>query len=202
MTFTPQQFAEDYIQRWEGGMSKDPNDAGNWSSGQKHVGTLLGSNCGVTGRALAQYRGVPVSSLTMADVQNIKLSEAAAIALKMYFREVNLHYLPWNRVTASVFDFGWGAGPVTSIKLFQRMLGANDDGKIGLLGETDTKFKNQLITRGEEALAKSWQAARNQYYTDLVARRPSDAKYINGWKNRSAYFTPNDKEGWWKRFGG
>ena len=59
------QFVADYIRRWEGGMSRHPNDAGNWSTGQKGVGVLLGSNYGVTGRTLAAYRGVRVETLKM-----------------------------------------------------------------------------------------------------------------------------------------
>ena len=199
MAMTPEQFAADYIPRWEGGMSRDKNDAGNWSTGQKGAGVLLGSNRGITGRTLAAYRGVPVSSLTMKDIENVPLSEAVAIALKLFYKDVGLDKLVWNRVTASVLDFGWTAGPQRAVKRLQDLLDLTQDGAVG--PNTTAAYKAALNTKGETFLAGAWWATRETYYESLVASRPSDGIYLNGWDNRSDYFTPNHKEGWWNRFG-
>lgn len=201
MSMTPQQFVSDYIPRWEGGMSKDPNDAGNWSEGKKGVGTLLGSNHGITGRTLAAYRKVPLSSLKMSDIQNLTLDEAVKIALKLFYADVGLDKLEWNKVTASVMDFGWTAGPQRAIKLLQDVLDCNMDGAISANGETAKAFSRQMAAKGTEFMAGAWWATREEYYETLVANRPSDGMYLKGWDNRSDYFTPNHKEGWWKRFG-
>lgn len=197
---TVDQFVADYIRRWEGGMSRHPNDAGNWSTGQKGVGVLLGSNYGVTGRTLAAYRGVRVETLTMADIERLPFAEACAIAKKLFYSDVRLDRLAWSRVTASLLDFGWGAGPVAAIKRMQDLLDCATDGVIGRGGETATAFAKRLA-RGEEFLAGAWWAMREEYYEDLVLRRPSDAMYLKGWDNRSDYFTPGHAEGWWVRFG-
>lgn len=201
MAATPTQFIAEFKKRWEGGMSRDPNDAGNWSTGVKGKGKLLGSNHGVTGRVLAAYRGVKVETLKMSDMEKLTSEEAGKIALKLFYQDTGLANLPWNRVTASVMDLGYNAGPTTAIKLLQRLLDVNQDGKISPNGETATAFKKMLGTKGEVFTAGAWWAMREEFYEDLVARRPSNSIYLKGWDNRSDYYTPGHKEGWWSRFG-
>ena len=195
-------FVLDYIRRWEGGMSRDPNDNGNWflfgaGAQRKGQGALVGSNYGVTGATLAAYRGV--RTVSMADMERLSIAEAAAIAKKLFYSDVGLDRLIWSRVTASVLDFGWGAGPVASIKRLQDLLDCGPDGRIDAGGQTATAFAARL-KRSEEFLAGAWWAMREDYYEDLVTRRPSDAIYLKGWDNRSDYFTPGHREGWWGRW--
>lgn len=190
----PTEFTRDYIQRWEGGMSRDPNDAGNWSTGKKGVGTLLGSNRGVTGRTLAAYRGVKVETLRMADIEAITLDVATKIALLLFYEQPGISRLSWNRVTASVMDFGWGAGPASAVKMLQDLIDVDQDAKIG--PKTNAAY-SALLAQGEAFAAGAWWAMREEYYEDLVTRRPSDAIYLKGWDNRSRYFTPASE--WWGR---
>lgn len=198
---TPTQFASDYIPRWEGGMSRDTNDAGNWSTGTKGTGVLLGSNHGITGRTLAAFRNVNVATLTMKDIENLSLDEAVKIAIKLFYTDVGLDRIVWNHVTASIMDFGWTAGPTRAIKLLQNLLDLGQDGKIDVGGATVKAYANETMVKGEAFMAGAWWAMREDYYETLVANRPSDGIYLNGWDNRSDYFTPGHKEGWWKRFG-
>jgi len=196
---TPLDFASDYIKRWEGGLSLDPNDNGNWfkpgASAQKRgQGALVGSKFGVTGATLAAYRGV--RTVSAADIAALTLKDAGAIALKLFHTGPGLHHLAWNRVSASVLDFGWGAGPVTSIRMLQDMLDVTVDGKIGPGGETARAFAT-FVAKGETFAAGAWWARREEYYEALVSRRPSDGIYLKGWDNRSRYFTPGDPGGWW-----
>jgi len=190
----PSDFTRDYIRRWEGGMSRDPNDAGNWSTGKKGVGTLLGSNLGVTGRTLAMFRGVSVSTLRMADIEAITLDEATRIALRLFYEQPGISRLPWNRVTASVMDFGWGAGPTASVKMLQDLCDVAQDSQVG--PKTVAAYE-ALLAQGETFAAGAWWAMREEYYEALVERRPSDAIYLKGWDNRSRYFTPISD--WWGR---
>ena len=197
--WTPEQFIADFKPRWEGGMSVNPNDAGNWSSGVKGQGVLIGSNHGVTGRVLAAYRGV--KSVTRQDMEKLTAQEAGAIALKMFYYDPGLHHLRWNRVTASVMDFGYNAGPQRSIKLLQDILDVKQDGLLSSKGETARAYAERLGRHGEQVMAGAFWAMREEYYEALVERRPSDAMYLKGWDNRSEYYLPGHKERWWDRFG-
>lgn len=201
MPMTPEQFVADFKPRWEGGMSVNPNDAGNWSTGTKGVGVLIGSNHGITGRVLAAHRGVPIGAITQNVMKALTAKEAADIAVGMFYKQPKLDSLVWNRVTASIFDFGYNAGPTASIRLLQDMLDVGADGKLSAGGETAKAYEAFVKKHGEEFTAGAWWAKREEFYEDLVTRRPSDVMYLKGWDNRSDYYTPGHTEGWWKRFG-
>lgn len=189
-----------YQTRWEGKMSRDANDAGNWSSGKKGLGTLVGSNIGITATPLAAYRKVPLASITMADMAKLTQAEAGQIALSLYYTAPGFNLLPWNPVTASVMDFGFNAGPGRAIRVLQDLLNCKDvDGKIGAGGET-VKLFAAFCAKSLEFAAGAWWAMREEFYEDLVASKPSNGIYLNGWDNRSDYFTPGHSEGWWNRF--
>ncbi|KQM88671.1 hypothetical protein ASE67_02710 [Sphingomonas sp. Leaf23] len=194
---TPHDFAKDFITRWEGKLSLDPIDNGNWTGGKQGVGALVGSNYGVTAAALAAHRKVPVATITKPVMAALTLDEAADIALAQYYRKPRLDLLPWNRVTASIFDMGWGTGPSQAIKLLQRMVGTADDGING--PATAAAYKAMLDRFGEAFVSALWWSRRYDFYDAIIKSRPANAKYERGWKNRSDYFTPGG-DGWWSRF--
>lgn len=185
-------FFRDYIERWEGGLSLDADDPGNWTSGKRNVGALVGSNHGVTPVALAKHRGVAAGGISQSAMANLTLGEAVDIAIVSYYRAPGFDKLPWNRVTASIVDMGWGTGPAQAIKLMQRMIGASDDGKIGPM--TIAAYLGWL----EAQQANDWAAVRNGFYDRIIAVDPVKAKYRNGWKNRTGYFAPGGE--WWGRW--
>lgn len=196
------------ITRWEGStkrgyLSVDPNDNGNWyqpgaKQQKKGQGQLVGSNFGVTGATLAAYLGR--TNITAADIKALSLTTASMIARKLFYADPGLRCLEWNRVTASIVDFGWGAGPGSSIKLLQDLLDVGQDGKItSATGETATAYRKAIATYGEQVLAGAWWMLREEYYEDLVTRRPSDGIYLAGWDNRSTYWLPGHPEGWWAK---
>lgn len=203
---TPHEFAKQFITRWENGNqtdpkkthSMDPVDNGNWTGGKQGVGALVGSNHGVTAAALAAHRGVKPYDITRAIMASLTLDEAADIALALYYKRPKLDMLPWNRVTASIFDMGWGTGPAQAIKLLQRLIGTDDDGRMG--PATAAAYRRFVETQGEDFAAGAWWLTRNNFYDQIILSRPANSRYENGWKNRSRYFTPGDGEGWWKGF--
>ena len=202
---TPRTFALDFIRHWEDGGSSDPArthsmktaDSGNWTGGRVGLGSLVGSNHGVTAAALALHRKVPVSTITCAVMHALSLEEAADIAIEHYYAAPKLDLLPWNRVTASVMDMGWGAGPSHAVQLFQRLAGCPDDGCMG--PGTAAAAKAWIARVGEAAAAAAYAGARDAYYEATIARHPEDAAFRNGWRARTAYYLPGDKAGWWAR---
>jgi lysozyme family protein len=194
---TPEQVIADYIRAWEGVLSLDPVDNGNWTGGSRGSGVLVGSKYGVTAAALAVHRKVAVSAITKPIMAGVTLEEAAAIGREAYYDKPGLDNLAWNRVTASVLDFGWGSGPRRAIEKLQAMIGAKVDGDPG--PKTQAAYKAFLEKNGEEQSALKWCQTRNAYYEAICAARPEQRKYLNGWRNRSAYFAPATN--WWRRWG-
>lgn len=187
-------FFRDYITTWEGGLSLDPDDSGNWFAARGCAPALVGSNFGVTGAALATFRGC--DTICAGDIRALTLDEAARLGERLYYDEPGFTRLPWDAVIASVVDFGWGAGPHEAITLLQRMLGVDDDGAIG--DATAAAYRRAVAARGIAHVADQWRAAREGFYRLLCTRRPSDAKYLRGWLRRTAYFAPGTA--WWRRF--
>jgi lysozyme family protein len=191
---TPHDVFKDYIETWEGGLSLDPDDAGNWYARKGRKPELVGSNHGVTAAALAAWRGS--DAIAAADIAALTIDDAAQIAAALYYDQPGFDLLPWDPVVASIVDFGWGAGPVQATKLLQRMIGVADDGRIGPI--TIRAYRQFVASHGLERAAKQWQAARDIYYRLVVNVRPIMAKYRRGWMLRSAYFIPGTP--WWLRF--
>ena len=185
----PADFIRDYIETHEGGLSTDPDDAGNW-----HHGVLVGSKFGVTGDVLAKARGV--GQVSAADMASVTLDEAIRVGMALFYRAPHFDVLPWDPAIASVLDMGWGAGPGQAIKLLQRMVGANDDGQIGPY--TARLYASYVANHGVEAAARAYGAVRNAFYDNIIAIHPSNAKYRGGWRNRTASFLPGTP--WWRRF--
>jgi lysozyme family protein len=183
----PQDFVTGYIRDHEGGLSVDPDDTGNW-----YKGVCVGSKYGVTGAVLCQYRNV--TALTPAQMAALQLPEAVDIGLKMFYDGPGIDQLDWNQVTASVLDMGWGAGPKQAVKLLQRMIGCADDGAVGPY--TAHAYTDFLKNHGLEDSATMWGDVRNRYYDQIIQIRPTNAKYRNGWRNRTASFLPGTP--WWK----
>lgn len=186
----PADFIQGYIQTHEGVLSLDRDDTGNWSHG-----VLVGSKFGVTGDVLAKYRGVP--SVTAAQMAALTLDEAVRIGVKLFYQAPHFDLLPWEQCVASVVDMGWGSGPGQAIKLLQRMVGANDDGALG--GYTARAYRDYVANHGLEATAYAYAKVRNAFYDSIIAVRPTNAKYRNGWRNRTASFLPGTP--WWGSFG-
>ena len=187
---TPEQFIEDYIRTHEGGMSVDPVDTGNWFKGK-----LVGSKFGVTGATLARFRGV--QNITQQQMRELTLNEAVQVGVQLFYENPGFDLLPWNQVSASVLDMGWGAGPRQAIKLLQRMIGTGADGRIGQF--TVAAFVDYLAQHGLEKSARDYGAVRNRFYDLIIARRPANRRYRNGWRNRTASFLPGTR--FWRQWG-
>lgn len=202
-------FAEAFILRWEDGNSNDsvkthsmdPDDSGNWTGAAIGVGKLVGSQHGVTPAALAGYRKVGVASITKEVMHALTRAEAADIALTNYYRRPGLDRLPWNIVTASLFDFGWGAGPTTGIQRLQDMVDAPiQDGILTPGGKTSQLYGTLCQRQPLEFVAGMFSAIRDRFYEDVIRAKPVKSKYEKGWDNRTRWYTPGDDEGFWKRF--
>lgn len=188
MSYTLEKFLADFILTWEGKLSLDKTDPGNF-----YKGKLVGSNYGVTGAALAAHRG---KEITADDMKNLTLDEAVDIAKSQYVIVPGFDNLPWNQVTASVIDFGYNAGPGRAKKKLQEMISTTADGNFG--PASIAAYNKFLATHGIEDAAKRWNDVRENYYNSLVAAKPAMSKYIKGWINRTRWYAPGTT--FWKKW--
>lgn len=191
---TPMDGFMEAIQTWEGGFQQLEQDAGNWVRLPDGSRRLIGTNLGVTPAALAKHRGVAAHEITVDDIGELELAEAAEIGLTHYYREVGYDRLPWVPVTEVWVDIGWGSGPRTSIKNLQRMIGTGDDGVIGPF--TIAAFEEWVEGNGHREVVEQTAVWRQDFYRDIVRRRPQNEIFLQGWLNRADWYTPSNEE-WW-----
>jgi lysozyme family protein len=84
-----------------------------------------------------------------------------------------------------LFDDGVLSGPVTAHMTLQRALGVNPDGHIGVVTSA------ALIHADPAQLIKAIGAARLARYEGIIHRRPKDAKFRRGWRNRVEFAEKN-----------
>nr|WP_321985312.1 putative peptidoglycan-binding domain-containing protein [uncultured Lichenicoccus sp.] len=112
----------------EGGLSKDPDDAGNWSSGVCGQGTLIGTNCGISAPVLIAFLA-PVA-ITAEDMAAIAAPTVRSIYQVLYWLPISGASLPAG-VDLMVADMAFNAGAAASARILQHVLGVKQDGWIG-----------------------------------------------------------------------
>lgn len=163
--------------REEGGWSNDGDDLGG--------ATMLG----ITHDTLAAYRGHPV---TDDDVHNLTRDEAIQIYRSLFYEGPKINLLP-DVLQGPVFDWGVNAGPGRAIKGLQQLVDDADvvpdiaiDGGIGAF--TLKAVRATLDALGDQTMVNAYQDERQKFYDGIVARKPSQAKFIQGWTNRTNRF--------------
>lgn len=159
-----------FILSWEGGYCKVPGDRGG------------ATNRGVT---LATWRIYGYDKdgdgdIDENDVRLITVEDAVERVMRPHF---------WNRWKADaiecqqianlVVDWAWNSGTATSIKKVQAILGVKAD---GIVGPTTLAAINRHRSPG--ILFEQIWKARKAYYEGIVARNPSQKKFLNGWMRR------------------
>lgn len=154
------------IFRWEDGFANDPNDRGG------------ATNMGVT---VATWRQVGYDKdgdgdIDADDVRLLTRADALRV-LRIYWDRWHADSIRNQSVANILVDWVWGSGR-WGVVIPQRILGVAQDGIVGVktiaaLNAADQRdFFNKVF------------AARKKFFNDIVAKNPSQKKYINGWMNR------------------
>ena len=88
-----------------------------------------------------------VETVTLDQMEQLKVSDVAPIYKKNYWNRVKGDQLP-SGLDLCVFDFGVNAGTGRAAKYLQKMIGATADGAIGLCNFTSSR--NLCKTRGSK----------------------------------------------------
>lgn len=139
---------------------------------------------GVTEATLSGYRG---HSCTALDVKNLSKAEADAIYSKLFWTDPGFDTLPLDDNTLNcIFDMGMGSGPVNAVKILQDIVGLTQDGRIG--PATRSACISFTTQHPYPALNNAYVKERVKFYDAIVARDPSQQKWLHGWCNRAQSF--------------
>lgn len=101
-----------FVRKWEGGLSTDPEDHGNWTGGRKGQGELKGTNFGIS-----------AASYPHLDIRNLTMQQADEIYFRDYWQAAGADKLPWPACLI-VFDTAVLHGVGTARK-WQQEVGTN-----------------------------------------------------------------------------
>jgi len=149
--------AMDFVLRWEGGYVNDENDAG----GETHWG--------ISKRAFPDL-----------DIRALSEDKARAIYRTDYWDKISGDDLP-APVSLVVMDYAVNSGVSRAAKALQRIVGVTRDGQIG----PQTLEAIQGFDLNFTSLAESVVLRRVRFLCKLVKRKPSQAKFLNGWMRRT-----------------
>jgi lysozyme family protein len=154
--------ALDFVLKWEGGLSDDPDDAG---------GRTMQ---GVTQRVYDAWRAA--NGLATRDVASIERPELEAIYSNNYWRQACCDRLrgPLDLVS---FDTGVNMGPVRAVKMLQEAVGTDADGAFG------NKTQQACDACVPPDAAAKYCEVRESLYKQF-AQQPGQQKFLQGWLNR------------------
>ena len=153
------------LKRLEGGFVNNPADKGG------------ATNMGVT---LATYRAIFGKNKTIYDLKNITDAEWSQI-MKVYWNAVKGDQINNQSIANLVADWNVNSG-TTGRKAIQKALGLYADGIFG------QKTLAALNAEPQKCVFCKIKAAREQFYTSIVQKTPSQAVFLKGWLNRLNQF--------------
>lgn len=121
--------------------------------------------------------GICKKSYPDLDIKNLTIDQAKKIYYEDYWFPMRLYNITNDELVLHVFDHGINAGIRTSLKMLQRVVGVDQDGYIG-------NQTLKAISNFNGDIVQAFKNARIQYYNDIVAHRPANAKFLKGWLHR------------------
>lgn len=136
--------------------------------------------CGVTlltFKEWRQYNGQPTP--TTDDLKALRYDEWLAILRHYFWNRCKADRIDNNSIAVMMVDWCWLNDATTAIRQMQSAFGLVTDGIIGAksLAALNATPASEVFSRLE--------TARERSYEKIVASRPSQKKFLNGWLNRT-----------------
>lgn len=156
----------------EGGYVNDPKDKGGATNLGVTLKVWVANGWDKNNDGLINYK----------DIQLLTPADAKYIAKTLYWDKIAGDLIKSQSIAEFIFDWAYNSGPVTAAKKLQRVIGVDDDGKIG---NNTLKKLNSLPAKEVFEKLKLNRAA---FFHAIVKNNPSQAKFLKGWLNRNNSF--------------
>jgi lysozyme family protein len=135
------------------------------------------TNWGITQADYAQFKG---RSVSIQEVKDMPLEDARQIYYRRYWLPLSLSQISHNGVAICMFDIGVVRGIGVPPIYAQQICGVTVDGHIGpiTLAAINAMEPSSFIT--------AFAAKTRNGFLGIVARRPTQLKFIKGWLRRAA----------------
>lgn len=184
-THEPFSRAHAFTAKWEGWLSDHPADTGGLTVYGASMKFVQGIAATQDGRDFLERIGVrlPVTALVMREITQ---GQARAMFRREFWDRLRLDDYPFG-VALALYDAAVNCGCAQSVKFAQRgynaCVGPNGvrlavDGKAGPL------TRKALCAHATPAVLSAMLDARQRFYEELAANKPSQAVFLDGWTNR------------------
>jgi lysozyme family protein len=150
----------------EGGFQKNPKDRANWTGGQVGVGTLVGTNGGITALDMP---GV--------DIEHLTTETKILYYLEHYWKPL-YNQIAVQGIANKVFDLGVLFGIGTAVKNLQAALDLEMDGIFGPITLARTNAANSTL------LLADFQHEMHAHADAIAAANPNEAPFLSDWNRR------------------
>lgn len=150
----------------EGGFQANPKDRANWTSGQVGVGTLVGTNGGIT-----------ALDMPGADIKNLTVDQKVNYYLEHYWKPLYSEVSSQD-VASKLFDMGVLFGVGTAVGRLQAALDVKADGVFGTQTLAAANLANARLLLGafkDEMLAHA---------KAVAAANPNEQSFLPDWSRR------------------
>lgn len=154
------------VAKWEAGFVNDPKDKG----GATNMGITIGT---------WKQIGYDKDGDGDIDVQDIRLLDERdfSCVLKIYWNRWQANRIINQSIANLLVDWVFTSGK-WGIVIPQRIIGVNDDGKVGPM------TLKALNSKNEKELFENLFEARKKFFKDIVKNNPSQKRFLKGWLNR------------------
>ncbi len=158
-----------YVLQDEKGFVNDPDDSGG------------ATNFGITRGTLSLYLDRPA---TVEDVKNLTVETAKLIYRMRYWDTIHLGFITQPLIATVMLDAAVLFGPVISVLYAQKAIKDCGIFKLVVDGFIGPETIGVLNMINENAFLRSFSDVLKARIVVVVASRPSNAKYRDGWENR------------------
>lgn len=177
--------AHAFTAKWEGGLSDHPADTGGLTAYGASLKFVEGIAATQDGRDFLERIGVrlPVTRQSMRDVTP---DQAGAMFKREFWNSLRLDDYPFG-VALALYDAAVNCGPTQSVKFAQRgynaCVGPNGV-RLAVDGKAGSLTRKALCAHATPAVLTAMLDARQRFYEELAADKPSQAVFLDGWTNR------------------
>lgn len=151
-----------FILKWEGGYCNDPDDRGG------------ATNMGVT---IATFRTYFGQDKTVADLKAMTDEQWMRIFADGFWNPCHADEIVNQALANIIVDMAFNSGTKNAIRRVQSAIGVQADGIVGRI------TLGKLNAEPRWCFDRVWNM-RKAYYESIVARNPSQKKFLKGWMNR------------------
>lgn len=168
------------LQKEKGGYSDNPKDSGGET------------NHGVTLDIFNTYRELGKQRDKMPDdIKNLTKDEAKIIMRELFYDPLKLDQIRDEQTARHLFDAAILSGSPQATKWVQRELAEKIGSQIkddGVMGSYTRQILNALSPSELAAINAGMAARREEFFNELVRKRPKDEDFIRGWIDRARPF--------------